>query len=299
MKRVSIVIVTYNSERDIYDCISSIKEHADIPLSDIELIVVDNQSNAPQPMFNRLRQQWGSDIVLIENSQNGGYGQGNNIGIRQSTSPIILIMNPDVRLMDPFFKTPLHEFEQNPQLSICGMKQMLSPTQSCSFSSSFTYMMNGYLRTFLSGISSRFDFYYPPLMYFSGACFFIRKSMFEDVGLFDEKIFMYGEEDDIHHRIGKRFGYHMKYLKNNRYMHLIENREPNLQYETRLLDVAIVQNAKNGYSPQKTIHTFLQINSIQRFRQLVRKCFGKENAAQLQMLNEFRDVIKQRQRQIK
>ena len=82
-------------------------------------------------------------------------------------------------------------------------------------------------------------------------------------------------------------------------MHLIENREPNLQYETRLLDVAIVQNAKNGYSPQKTIHTFLQINSIQRFRQLVRKCFGKGNTAQLQMLNEFRDVIKQRQRQMK
>ena len=75
MKQVSIIIVTYNSEKDIFDCVDSIQHQADIPLEDIELIVVDNCSRESEPMFERLRQQWGEDIVLIENAQNGGYGR--------------------------------------------------------------------------------------------------------------------------------------------------------------------------------------------------------------------------------
>ena len=45
MKRVSIIIVTYNSEKDIFDCVRSIQEFADIPLSEIELIVVDKDGS--------------------------------------------------------------------------------------------------------------------------------------------------------------------------------------------------------------------------------------------------------------
>ena len=106
MKKVSIIIVTYNSEKDIYDCVDSIQSHTDIPKKEIELIIVDNCSREPEPMFVRLKQQWGEDIILIENTQNGGYGQGNNVGIRRATAPVILIMNPDVRLLEPFFLKP-------------------------------------------------------------------------------------------------------------------------------------------------------------------------------------------------
>ena len=79
MKKVSIIIVTYNSEKDIYDCISSIIEYSDIPLVEIELVVVDNNSTGCDTMFNKLKTLWGEDIVLIKNSSNGGYGQGNNM----------------------------------------------------------------------------------------------------------------------------------------------------------------------------------------------------------------------------
>ena len=42
MKRLSIIIVTYNSEKDIFDCISSIKQWSDIPFEELEVIIVDN-----------------------------------------------------------------------------------------------------------------------------------------------------------------------------------------------------------------------------------------------------------------
>lgn len=66
MKKVSIIIVTYNSEKDIYDCITSIIENSDIPLAEIELIVVDNNSTGCDTMFKKLKTLWGEDIVLIK-----------------------------------------------------------------------------------------------------------------------------------------------------------------------------------------------------------------------------------------
>lgn len=66
MKRLSIIIVTYNSEHDIYDCVSSIMKFSDIPLSEIELIIVDNNSRDTDTMFIKLKELYGNDIVLIK-----------------------------------------------------------------------------------------------------------------------------------------------------------------------------------------------------------------------------------------
>lgn len=66
MKKVSIIIVTYNSEKDIYDCINSIIENSDIPLAEIELVVVDNNSIGCDTMFGKLKTLWGEDIILIK-----------------------------------------------------------------------------------------------------------------------------------------------------------------------------------------------------------------------------------------
>ena len=64
MKRLSIIIVTYNSEHDIYDCVSSIMKFSDIPLSEIELIIVDNNSRDTDTMFIKLKVRTKSPLVL-------------------------------------------------------------------------------------------------------------------------------------------------------------------------------------------------------------------------------------------
>ena len=107
MKRVSVIIVTHNSEKDIYECVESIKKYADIPLSEMELVIVDNKSLYPELMFQHIREKWGEDVTLIQNTKNGGYGQGNNVGIQNSSAPVILIVNPDVRLYEPIFQKVL------------------------------------------------------------------------------------------------------------------------------------------------------------------------------------------------
>ena len=70
MKQVSIIIVTYNSEKDIYDCIDSIKRFSDIPLHDIELIIVDNNSDNTDVMFEN--EQYKFDAIIHIAGQSSG-----------------------------------------------------------------------------------------------------------------------------------------------------------------------------------------------------------------------------------
>lgn len=292
MKRLSVIIVTYNSERDIYDCLESIRQHSDIAPEELEIIIVDNNSQQADAMFTGIRNRYGDDVILLKNTRNGGYGQGNNVGIRKASAPIILIMNPDVRLMEPIFKTVLTAFDKDERLGMYGMKQMLTPTESSTNSISCTNMMNGYLATILTAFANRSDRYIARIMYFSGSCFFIRKQMFEEIGLFDEDIFMYGEEDDIHHRMLQRCGCHMTYNPCLHYIHLTKEREPDLEYEKRVFN-SVCSMLEKKYYPKKTfVSNRIQSINLQLWRLRLQSVFGKGNPALLTMLKGFRQYLK-------
>ncbi|MCK9509120.1 MAG: glycosyltransferase, partial [Pigmentiphaga sp.] len=195
LKKITIIIVSCNSEHHIFDCIASIYKYNDIGDA-LELIVVDNNSKHVDDMFSSIEKQFGKDIILISNKTNGGYGQGNNIGIRKASGSIILIMNPDVRLVQPIFIKALAHFEKS-KVVMLGMVQMVSSDKrGLSFISKFSkYPIWEILETVLG---NKLLHYNQKSMFFSGACFFIRKNTFEEIGLFDEEIFLYGEENDIH-----------------------------------------------------------------------------------------------------
>ena len=295
MKKVSIIIVTYNSEKDIYDCINSIIGNSDIPLAEIELVVVDNNSTGCDTMFGKLKTLWGEDIILIKNSSNGGYGQGNNVGIRRCSAPLVLIMNPDVRLVCPIFHKAIDRFSKDKSMCMLGMKQWLTLEEPSNNSFTCTYRMNGYLSTILSALCTRLDFYIAKYMHFSGSCFFINKAMFEAVGLFDESVFLYGEEDDIHYRLMHRFkDCKMIYDKSLRYLHLTKERKPDIKYEKTLIDVAVIQNKKKGYSKQKTLINRLRCINLQIFRERLRIMLGKKDQTLLDMLEKLKLYIKEK-----
>ncbi len=86
-------------------------------------------------------------------------------------------------------------------------------------------------------------------MWLQGAFFFTKKEEFMAIGGFDEEIFMYGEEFDIHDRLLKVYPHAQFYfLKNCRYIHLAGDRDFSpKQYEMRLRSIIYVLQ-KNGYS---------------------------------------------------
>lgn len=293
MKQLSIVIVTYNSEEDIYDCIDSILTYSDIPLSELEIIIVDNNSHDTDKMFTKLHELYGENIIMTKNTHNGGYGQGNNIGIQKATAPIIFIMNPDVRMMEPVLKTVIDTFNNSPKLCMYGMKQMQTPTKASKSSFVCTFRINGYISTIIAAFCTRFEWYIPRYLSLHGSCFFVRKSLFEKIGLFDESIFMYGEEDDIRYRFRKMGYKKMKYNHKLHYIHKTKEREPSLDYEIKILNAIIRQNEKKGYSAKKTIINMIRNTNLRISREFIRIKLGKKDTRLYGILKEYKSILRQ------
>ena len=243
MKELSIIIVTYNSEADIYDCLYSVYQHNDIGDA-LEVIIVDNHSTHYDIMHDDILKRY-PQVTIVQNTHNGGYGQGNNVGIYIAKAPIVAIMNPDVRVIQPIFAAALQALQED--TIMCGGKQMHTPTQ-LGWSYAFDYNAMSYLQVPLRNIYKRFGYYDYRHMHLSGAFFFVQKDCFERIGMFDERIFMYGEECDIHLRLRKAFPKKKIKFMSIPYLHLSAERPFEEKRYQQLLNADLYVCRKHGLS---------------------------------------------------
>lgn len=226
MVKLSIIIVTYNSLRLIHDCVESIFEYNDIDNS-LDVIIADNASDDQDEMFSLVRKEFGDKpIKLFDTGVNGGYGKGNNYGIKQTDADVVIVMNPDVRFVAPVFKDILKEFE-NPNLGMAGVDFIdgsspyyFKPEHSTFYRS---IMIHAYI------LKRKYN---PDAMYMSGSLLIFDRKTFIEAGMYDENIFMYYEEPDITNRILK-LGKEVKWLKNIMVHHLAHGRK----YNQKLTDI--------------------------------------------------------------
>lgn len=292
MKLLSVIIVTYNSEKHIYDCLEAINKYNDIGDS-LEIIIVDNCSNYVDELETSINNIYGDDITFIRNTKNGGYGQGNNIGIKASSAPYVLIMNPDVRLIEPIFKKCVDYMDSNINCALYGMHQII-PQIGSGRSFSLTYRKTSYVNIFIYSILRRLDIYIQDLMFIQGSCFFLRKSQFEYIGYFDENIFMYAEEDDIHDRLrDKRFSIH--YDKHINYFHL---HKPELLDTDKLLDFSqkdfnskVYLSCRDGFSKKYTCDLLMVSARFNLFREYLLMIFNRHRKIYFEYLKRWIDYL--------
>ncbi len=88
MARVAIVVVTYNSASEIGRCLDALQN-----LPDVQIVVIDNASRdeTRQKVLDR-------GVPLVANSRNLGFGAAVNQGVRATTAPLVLLLNPDAFL---------------------------------------------------------------------------------------------------------------------------------------------------------------------------------------------------------
>ena len=210
---ISIVILNYKSKGDTLNCIKSIKE-ADWNNLRYEIIVVDN--NSEDSIGKILTWQY-PDIIFIQNSSNLGMGTGNNVGIRRAQGNYVVIMNPDTIAMKDTF-TKLHEYMQaNAKAGIVGPLQY-NPDKTIQDSCYRWYglLTPAYRRTplgrwlFAKKDLDRLlmkDFNHKTVRevdWLLGSFLFCRASAIKEVGLFDERYFMYFEDTDFCRRFWER-----------------------------------------------------------------------------------------------
>ena len=293
-KTISVIIVTYNSERHIFDCLDSLFKHNDIG-DELEVIIVDNMSQAFGVTKEKLVERYHDNLIILQNNRNGGYGQGNNVGIRYSTAPIIMIMNPDVRLVQPVFKKAIKVFEDESVVQF-GMQQ-LDKNGNRAYSFAVSSIVHPLIGLPLTSVCNKCRWFIPQLMYLSGACFFVRRKPFEDVGLFDERLFMYREEDDIHYRLMKNKSARIVYDKNTGYLHLHGlYSEPNLDdfsYEQKNLKNDILINKDRGLDAKTVIKRQIIWTKLFIFKERLASIRNKNVKKKIEHMQQWVDQMNQ------
>jgi len=204
--KVSVIVVTYNSEKYISECINSILK-SQYPR--FEIIVVDNSSS--DNTLEILRKHDGK-IKLIESDKNVGFAEGNNIGIRNSNGEIIVMINPDAYVTENSIKEMILPLLQNEKIMVTGPKIFYPDTKKIQ-SAGGMLKKNALPYHLGYGEEDSYHYDYPrEVDYVTGAAMSIKKQLFEITGLFDS-IYkpVYFEETDKCFR-ARKLGYKVLFV---------------------------------------------------------------------------------------
>ena len=104
---ISIVILNYNAEKFLDECLSSIYKTEKV---NFEIILVDNAST--DKSYREYTQKF-PEIKLIENEKNLGYCEGNNVGIRASKGEFVVVLNPDTVVTPIWLHELINAYQAN------------------------------------------------------------------------------------------------------------------------------------------------------------------------------------------
>lgn len=200
--RLSIVIVNWNTETLLRDCLASIA--ANPPEGACEVIVVDNASTDGSAAMVR---DVFPEVRLLANGENVGFAGANNQGIEASSGEMILLLNADTVVRAGALETLLRFMENHPEAGAAGAR-LLNPDGSLQHSCSpLPTLLGEGLHLFHLDYRQRramqaWDVSRPrPVDVLLGACMLLRRAAVEQVGLLDEGYFMYSEEVDYCRRL--------------------------------------------------------------------------------------------------
>jgi GT2 family glycosyltransferase len=221
VKIISIIIVTYNSQLFIKKCLDSVFKYNDVGAL-LEVIVVDNSPKEMAAQLSAIIQEsYPKQVKYIKNDKNGGYGQGNNLGIQYASGNYIAIMNPDITLTESLFQDAIKRLDEDSKIGIIGYKQIGGLDLTFYFRPEFYLPI---LTVLLAKVCNQLGVFNQNYMFLSGAFFFTTKASFEKIGNFDERLFLYCEESDVANRFLKS-GFSMHYIGSKSYLHEMESRE--------------------------------------------------------------------------
>lgn len=208
--QVAVVVVSYNTRDLLLDCLASVLESTQG--RSIELVIVDNASEdgsyeAAFAAYPRAR--------LIQNSTNLGFGAACNQGIRATSSKFILLLNSDARLTAQAFQALCDCLEQNERCGAAGCRLIDAAGAEVVNTRNFLTPLNQAFE--LAGIKlglGRLRRTRRPTLdrnlvdcsvdWIDGACLMLRRAALDETGIFDQRFFMYSEDEDLCFRLRKR-----------------------------------------------------------------------------------------------
>lgn len=201
---VSIIIVNYRTRGLVKQCLKSIRRAAIKPT--YEIFVVDNDSR--DGMRAMLREEF-PEVKGIFMPKNVGFAAANNVAMRESKGRYFFILNPDTELLNGTIEKMVETMERRKDIGVVAPK-LVHPDRSRQESTHRfpEPLIPIYRRTPLGRMTKAkfaLDRYFmrgeidekeTEVDWAEGAAMFVRREAIENVGMFDERFFVYFEDAD-------------------------------------------------------------------------------------------------------
>lgn len=202
--KVTIVIPNYNGKHFMEPCLSSLSEQT---YKDFHILVVDNASS--DGSIEYMEENY-PDIELIKLQKNYGFSKAVNIGIQHSRTPYVILLNNDTTVDTRYVEEMVKAIEKSPKIFSVSSKmiQMYHPELIDSAGDLYTLLGWGVCRGCGRPVSNytKYDEIFTAC---AGAAIY-RRSVFDEIGYFDENHFAYLEDIDIGYR-ARIYGYYNMY----------------------------------------------------------------------------------------
>ena len=266
---VDILVLNYNSPDLTVEFVNSIYNYSSVG----RIIVVDNAST--DNSLTLLKEQLSLEkIHIVSSNKNGGYGAGNNVGIKYASeklqSDYLLLCNPDIKIENDVI-LGLENFIRSHEEYGLAAARMLDAKGNYTQN---TARKIPALRPYLFSPSMIFSKYHPDAFLYSdidlwkegvydvdivsGSCFMLDVTKFIEVGMFDENIFLYGEELVIGKRM-KDCNYKVGFLPSYSFLH-VHSASISRTYSSEISRWKISMRSK-----RYILNAYYKINSFQKF----------------------------------
>lgn len=220
--KVDIVIVNWNGWEDTIECLESIYK---IDYPDYEVIIVDNHSQ--DDSVKRIKESSeGKAFTIIENEENYGFAEGNNIGIRYALKYLnpkyILLLNNDTVVDEDFLKELVDAGENKAYIGILSPKIYHYDRPNIIWSAGCKISWK-FARGIQIGTGELDKGQYndqKEVEYVSGSAFLIKTDVIDEIGLMDKNYFLYFEESDWTLRANQA-GYKSLYVPSAKIWHKV------------------------------------------------------------------------------
>ncbi|MBI2637154.1 MAG: glycosyltransferase family 2 protein [Parcubacteria group bacterium] len=293
--KVAIIIVTYNGSRWIRKCLASVfRNEYD---GGYDVIVVDNAST--DGSADIVEQEF-PEVAVIRSAKNLGFAGGSNLGIKEALRHIyeyILMLNQDTEV-EPNFLSEIVRVASPDDVGIVQGMLVLGDERSLTNNAgnALHYLGFGFVKHYrepLEQWANREPF---EIGYASGAVLLVKRSVLEEVGILDEKFFMYHEDLDLCWR-ARLAGYRIMLAPAAVAYHYYQfNRNKEMFYWTdRNRWAALLQN----YSVKSLIllgPMLVAIEILMLLYSLVGGWFGKKLKSYAWVIAHLPSILKQRRR---
>jgi len=190
---VSVIVVNWNGREYLGECLDSLGRQT---FPDFEVIVVDNGSTDGSVEF--MESQFPGFARILRNAENRGFSGGNNQGIKAASGRYIALLNNDARADPDWLQELLKAAQADPRAGMLASKIYLQGRPRIIDNVGHLIFRDGLNRGRgrLEEDHGQFN-EKEEVLFPSGCAALYRREMLEEIGLFDEDFFAYGDDTDI------------------------------------------------------------------------------------------------------